>query len=55
MCWSTIIFISNNKKATENDKRGFSYGLMSSRSPAQVKDLIQFENDLVRIVRQLKF
>ena len=53
MRWRAIFFI-NNKKATE-DYKGFSYGLKSGRSPPQVKDLIQFEDDLVRIVKELKF
>ena len=47
--------INKNKKASEDYKEGFSYGLKSSRSPPQVKDLIQFEDDLVRIVKELKF
>ena len=55
MRWRAIFFINNNKKATEDHKQGFSYGLKSSRSPPQVKDLIQFEDDLVRIVKELKF
>ena len=55
MHWRAIFFINNNKKATEDYKEGFSYGLNCGRSPLQVKDLIQFEDDLVRIVKELKF
>ena len=55
MLWKAVFFINNNKKATEDYKQGFSYGLKSGRSPPQVKDLIQFEDDLVRIVKELKF
>ena len=55
MHWRAIVFINNNKKATEDYKEGLSYGLKSGRSPPQLKDLIQFENDLVRIVKELKF
>ena len=55
MCWRAIFFINNNKKATEDHKQGFSCGLKSGRSPPQVKVLIQFEDDLVRIVKELKF
>ena len=47
--------INNNKKDSEDYKEGFSYGLKSGRNPPQVKDLIQFEDDLVRIVKELKF
>ena len=31
-------FYKHQKKATECDKQGFSYGLKSSKSPPQVKD-----------------
>ena len=55
MCWRAIFFRNNNKKASEDYKEGFSYGLKRGRSPPQVKDLIQFEDDLVRIVKELKF
>ena len=55
MRWRTIFFINKNKKATEDHKQGFSYGLKNVRSPPHVKDLIQFEDDLVRIVKELKF
>ena len=55
MYWNSVFFINNNKKATEDYKQGFSYGLKSGRSPPQVKDLIQFEDDLVRKVKELKF
>ena len=55
MRWGAIFFIKNNKKAIEYNKEGFSYGLKSSRSPLHLKDLIQFEDDLVRIVKELKF
>ena len=54
MRWRAIFFINNNKKATEDQKEGFSYfsyGLKSGRSPPQVKHLIQFEDDFVRIVK----
>ena len=55
MRWRVLFFINNNKKATEDYKEGFSYGLKSGRSPPQVKDLIQFEDGLDRIVKELKF
>ena len=55
MRWRAIFFINNNKKAIEDYKEGFSYGLKSGRSPPQVKGLIQFEDDLVKIVKVLKF
>ena len=54
MLWIAIFFRNNNKKAPEDYKAGFSYGLKSGKRK-QVKDLIQFEDDLVRIVKELKF
>ena len=54
MRWRTIFFINNNKKATEDYKDGFSYRLKSGRSPPHVKDIVQFEDDLVRITKVLK-
>ena len=48
-------FINNNKKDTEDHKQDFSYGLKSGRSPPQVKEHIQFKNNLVRIVKEVKF
>ena len=54
MRWIAIFFRNNNKKAPEDYKAGFSYGLKSGKRK-QVKDLIQFEDDLVRIVKELKF
>ena len=46
-----IFYINNNKKAPEDDKQSFIYVLKIGRSPPQVKDLIQFEDDL----KELKF
>ena len=50
-----IFFIKNTKKTTEDDKQGFSFGLKSGRGPPQVKDLIQFDDNLVKIEKELKF
>ena len=48
----TIFFLNNNNiTANEDDKQSFSYCLRSGRRPPQVKGLIQFEDDLVRIVK----
>ena len=38
-----------------NNKEGFIYGLKSGKSPMQVKNLIQSEDVLVRMVKELKF
>ena len=46
---------ASNQKATEYYKQGLSYGLKSGRSSPQVKYFIQFKDDLVRMVKELKF
>ena len=50
-----MFFINNKAEATENDKQVFGYDLKTGKSLQQVKDLIQFEDDLVRIVKELNF
>ena len=49
-CVGEISFFINNKaEATENDKQVFGYDLKTGKSLQQVKELIQFEDDLVRM------
>ena len=48
---NAIFYINNHRKAMQDDKKDFSCGLKSGRSPEQVKYLIQFKDDLVRIVK----
>ena len=55
MSWRAFFFINNNKNAIEDHKQSFSYDLKSGESPPQLKDLFQFEDDLVRTVKELKF
>ena len=50
-----IFFLNNNITANEDDKQSFNYCLRSGRSSLQVKGLIQFEDDLVRIVKNWRF
>ena len=47
--------IDVKKKWCQDDKQGLSYGLKSDRSLPQGRDLIQSEDDLVRIVEELNF
>ena len=49
------LFYKQQQKVIKDYKQGFSYGLKSGKSPPQVKDLILFEDDPVRIVKELKF
>ena len=55
MSWRASFFINNNKNAIEDHKQSFSSDLKSGESSPQLKYLIQFEDDLVRIVKELKF
>ena len=50
MRWKAIFF--NSRKDTEIPE---NYGLKTTKCPEQVKELIQFENDLFQIVKDLKF
>ena len=47
----------NNKNSRDNNKEENIewYGLKSPYSPRQVKELIPFENDLVELIRNIKF
>ena len=55
MRWEAIHF--NNNDSTDNDIEDNTewYGLKSPYSPRQVKELIPFENDLVELIRNIKF
>lgn len=55
MRWRAIFFINNNKKATKDYKQVFCCGVKSGKRLPQVQDLMQFADDLIRIVKQLKF
>ena len=51
MRWKTIQF-SNNKN---NDSKTEWYGLKSLSSPRPVKELTPFENELISLVKNIKF
>ena len=55
MRWKAIHF--NNNDSTDNNIEDNTewYGLKSPYSPRQVKELIPFENDLVELIRNIKF
>ena len=48
-----IFFNAKDKK--EDEKHIENYGLKSSKSPAQVKELFHFENNLFQMVKDIKF
>ena len=51
MRWKVLC---NVKKETNGIKREW-YGLKSSKTPKQVKNFIQFENDFIALVQNIKF
>ena len=55
MRWKAIHFNSNDSRDNIKEENIEWYGLKSPYSPRQVKELIPFENDLVELIRNIKF
>ena len=55
MRWKAIHFNNNNSIDNSKEENTERYGLKSPYSPRQVKELIPFENDLVELIRNIKF
>ena len=55
MRWEAIHFNKNDSKDNKIEDNTEWYGLKSPYSPRQVKELIPFENDLVELIRNIKF
>ena len=53
MRWKAIRF--NNETNKNEEQTTEWYGLKSPYTPRQVKELIPFENDLVELIRNIKF
>ena len=53
--WKDIFFINNSKETTESCASGSAYGLKSNKCSRQLKELIPFENDLIDLVKNIKF
>ena len=51
--WKAIFFSSNKDKEPQEFSQ--NYGLKSSNCPQQVKELVQFENDLFKLAKEVKF
>ena len=51
MWWKVL---SNGKKETNSIKAEW-YGLKSSKTRKQLKELIRFENDLIALVQNIRF
>ena len=50
-----IFFINNSKETSESRASDSVYGLKSHKCPPQLKELIPFEDDLVDLVKNIKF
>ena len=56
MRWKAIFFLARDKNEVEEDAdRPETFGLPSKKCPSQVKELIQFENDLLKLVKDIEF
>ena len=55
MRWKAIHFKNSDSKYNNIEENTKWYGLKSPYSPRQVKKLIPFENDLVELIRNIKF
>ena len=53
--WKAIHFNNNDNIDNNKEKNTDWYGLKSPSSPRQVKELIPFENDLLELLRNIKF
>ena len=53
--WKAIFFISNSKETTDSCASSSVYGLKSNKCPPQLKELIPFEDDLIDLVKNIKF
>ena len=55
MRWKAIHFNNSDSKDNNIEENTEWYGLKSPCSPRQIKELIPFENDLVELIRNIKF
>ena len=44
-----------NQTESTAHKTGFTFGLNSTKFPLQVKELVPFEDDLIKFVKNLRF
>ena len=55
MRWKAIHFNNNDGRGNIKEEKTEWYGLKSPYNPRQVKEPIPFENDLVELIRNIKF
>ena len=53
MRWKAIFFLKREQERNEDDEAiPITYGLPSKKCPKQVKELVQFENDRLQLVKK---
>ena len=56
MRWKAHFFDNEEKdKENQNNIKVENYGFKSRKCPPQVKDMIQFENDLHQMIKKIEF
>ena len=55
MRWKATFFLANDEKDGEDSAKPETYGLPTKKCPMQVKELIPFENDLLKMIRNVEF
>ena len=54
--WRAIFFMKGgNETEPTTHKTGFTFGLNSTKCPPQVKELVPLEEDLIKLVKNLRF
>ena len=53
--WKAILFINNSVETNKSCASGLTYGLKSNKCHPQLKELIPLEDDLVDLVKNIKF
>ena len=54
--WKAIFFMKvQNQTEPITHKTGLTFGLNSAKYPPQVKELVPFEEDLIKLVKNLRF
>ena len=54
--WKAIFFMKcGNETEPTTHKTGLTFGLNSAKCPLEVKELVTFEEDLIKFVKNLRF
>ena len=54
--WKAIFFVKGgNQTDPTTHKTGLTFGINSAKCPPQVKELVPFEEDLIKLVKNIRF